>query len=228
MSKRLLALNLVLAATSLVFAVQVVRILSAPGPLTVPSAPAASQMGAALKDEPAPAPGTHAKGVGALAAYGVVATKNLFNPSRSETPAQAASLASAAKPLLYGVVINGNTRLAYLEDPVSKRVFGYKIGDAVAGGQLEQIHEDRVVIRRPEGPMEVKLIDPRKPKPVVSPLASPRAPTLPPGVSPAPSITPPPGVPSPAPQTGPRLPGPLLRRQGGAGASVPSEPGSER
>lgn len=227
MSKRLLALNLVLAATSLVFAVQVVGILSAPRPLPPPSVPAASPMGAVLKDEPAPAPGTHAKGVGALAAYGVVATKNLFNPSRSETPAQAVGVASAAKPLLYGVVINGNTRLAYLEDPAAKRVFGYKIGDAVAGGQLEQIHEDRVVIRRPDGPMEVKLIDPRKPKPVVSPPV-PRAPTLPPGVSPPPSITPPPGVPSPAPQPGLRLPGPLLRRQGGAGASVPPEPGSER
>lgn len=212
MSKRLLALNLLLAAAAVVFSVRLVQVLSAPRSLPPLAVPPAAQAVVPSKDEPAPARPS-------LSAYGVVATKNLFNPNRSEAVAQT-PLASAAKPVLHGVVINGTTRLAYIEDPVAKRVFGYKTGDTVAGGQLEQIEDDRVVIKRPEGPLEVKLKDPSKPKPVASAPAPPRV--APPLAGTVPAITPTvPGV-LPSPQPGaPRVPGALRRPAPGAPAPNP-------
>ncbi len=219
MSRRLLALNLLLAAATVVFSVQLARVLSTPRPLSPPSGSSASPANAALKDDLSPPRP-------ALAAYSVVATKNLFNPNRSEV-VEGASLGPAAKPVLYGVVIDRGTRLAYIEDPATKRVFGYKTGDAVAGGQLEQIEEDRVVIKRPEGPLEVKLRDPSKPKPVASAPKPPQAVAPRAGVQPVSPIAPPvPAFPSPAPPRNPRLPGPLHRPQGAAGAPgmpVPSQ-----
>jgi hypothetical protein len=115
------------------------------------------------------------------------------------------------------VVIDGATRLAYLEDPITKRVFGYKTGDTVGGGHLEEIEEDRVVIKRPEGPLEVKLRDPSKPKPPVgASRPSPGVPraTPPAGASPAPSTTPSTlGVVPPPPSGGQRPLGPVRALQ---------------
>lgn len=216
MPKRLLALNLLLAAIAVVFSVQLIRTLSTQRSFPQPFVPPAVQAVASSRDEPAPPQPS-------LAAYGVVATRNLFNANRSEVVAEA-PLTPSAKPVLHGVVINEGVRVAYLEDPVTKRVFGYKTGDAVAGGQLEAIEEDRVVIKRPEGLLEVKLKDPNKPKPVV------RAPTPPAGVAPVPGVPPSiapsvPGVPPPVPPVGPRPPR-LPRRPRGAseatGAPAPS------
>lgn len=208
MSRRLLALNVLLAATAVVFSFQLVHIRSTKRPFPPPFVPPAVQAPVSPKDEPVPSRPS-------LATYGVVATRNLFNPNRSEVVTSAASAAPALKPFLHGVVIDGSTRFAYIEDPATKRVFGYKIGDAVAGGQLEQIEADRVVIKRSDGPLEVKLRDPSKPKPVVrAPTPPPRV-VVPPGRPPPPSITPP-GVPFPVPPGGPR-PGLLPRPQGAAG-----------
>lgn len=212
MSKRLLALNVALTATAVLLVVQLVRVLSAPQPLPPPSAPPAPQAVAAARSEPvSPRP--------SLAVYGVVATKNLFNPNRSEAVAQAGAL-PVVKPVLQGVVINSTTRLAYLEDPLTKRVFGYKTGDTVAGGRLEQIEADRVVIMRPDGPLEVRLKDPSKPKPAVGARIPPA------GVPRVPSIAPtPPGDPTPVPPFGPR---PLLRRPSPRGAESQEEPAQGR
>ena len=210
MSKRLLALNFLLVAIGFLFLFQLVRILSAPRPLPPSSVVQAARAVADPKDEPTPA-------LPSLAAFDVVASRTLFNPSRSEGPSTAL-LAPIAKPFLYGVVINGDARLAYLEDPLTKRVFGYKIGDPVAGGQLEEIREDRVTIRRPEGVFEVMLNDPSKPKAVAS-VPQPQAgataqppgaqeaqqrPVAPRSLAPPRALRPPPGVavqvPAPVPE----------------------------
>lgn len=218
MPKRLLALNLLLAAAAVALSVELVRVLSAPHSLPPASARPAVQPVVAPKDEPAPSRPS-------LAAYGVVAARNLFNSDRSEVVAQA-PLAPSAKPVLHGVVINEGVRVAYLEDPVTKRVFGYKIGDTVGGGQLDQIEADRVVIKRAEGPLEVKLKDPTKPRPVVS---APKPPTRvgpPAGAPPVPTLVPSaPGVPPSVPPVGPRPSGLLRHPPGaseGAGAPAPS------
>jgi hypothetical protein len=54
--------------------------------------------------------------------------------------------------------------VAYLEDPITKRVAGYRIGDSVAGGKLTQIAADFVVLNRPDGDVNVRLRDPFKPR----------------------------------------------------------------
>ena len=191
MPKRLLLLNLVLVAAAVVFSVQLARVFTTP---RLPPPPASRQLPPApsAKEEAAPAP------VG-LPAYGVIATKNLFNFTRSETPAPAAGPAAAvAKLQLFGVVIEEGRNVAFLEDPATKRVFGYKTGDAIAGGQLERIEADRVTIKRGEESIEILLRDPSKPKAVASVPAQPARPTVP-GVAPTapgpPSVQPPPPVP---------------------------------
>jgi hypothetical protein len=100
----------------------------------------------------------------------VLASGNLFDPSRSS--AGAAAGRTGPRPLLYGVVAGDGVKgRAYLEDPVTKVVGGYKIGDTVAGWRLAQIREDRVVIAGAErGMLEVLLREPSKPRP--APFAS--------------------------------------------------------
>lgn len=173
MSKRLLLLNLIVVSVGVVFSVQLVRTFLAAPSLPSPPLPVASP-GTRAGGVSAPPPTTEerARGATPLATYDVVASKSLFNPSRSETAA--ASAAPAVKPFLYGIVLKDGAPAAFLQDPVTKKVAGYKVGDAVAGGQLERIEADRVVIRRGEGTFEVLLRDPQKPKPVAA--AQPAAP----------------------------------------------------
>jgi hypothetical protein len=124
-----------------------------------------------------------------LASYSVIASRNLFNPSRSET---AVALAPVNKPILHGVVINGPKSRAYLEDPAVKRVAGYSVGDTIGGGRIQQITDDKVVIARPEGLLEVLLQDPSKPRP--APVAGPPGPAAvtvpqaPTGLQPPPAV----------------------------------------
>ena len=155
MSRRLLVINVALGIVSVVLAVGMFRTLLAKRPLPPPPAPRAVSA-------PAPAAPAAAGDVGP-GAYGVIAARNLFNPGRSETVAVAAA-APVAKPILHGVVMNGSKSRAFLEDPAFKRVAGYSVGDTVGGGTIQKIADDRVVIVRPEGPLEILLQDPSKPR----------------------------------------------------------------
>lgn len=196
MSKRLLLLNLVLVSGAVVFSVQLVRSFLAAPALPSPRGAPALQAAAPPTEERARVPVP-------LATYDVVASKNLFNPSRSETGT--ASVAPVTKPLLYGIVLKNGTPAAFLEDPVTKKVTSYKVGDSLAGGQLERIEADRVVIRRGEGTFEVLLRDPQKPRAVAA------APTAP-GAQPQPAGAP--GVRAPQPAvTAPPQPAPTLFRR---------------
>ncbi len=194
MSKRLLLLNLVVVAAAVVFSVQLIRVFTTPRHLPAAAASRPLPPAPSTKEDAPPSPV-------ALPTYGVIANKNLFSPTRSETPPAAATPATpVAKLQLFGVVIDNGKNIAFLEDPATKRVFGYKTGDAIAGGQLERIEADRVVIKRGEGSIEVLLRDPSKPKPVASTPAQPTQPGVP-GVTPpwpgAPVVQPPPPVPPP-------------------------------
>jgi Type II secretion system protein C len=158
MPRRLLVLNAVLAILCVVFAVGIVRTLLVKHPVPPPG-PAAQRAAAA----PQP-PATTKAGDPGLDAFAVIAAQNLFNPGRSETAVAAA--VSVAKPILHGVVIHGAQSRAYLEDPTAKRVAGYSVGDTIGGGKIQKIADDRVVIARAEGLIEVLLQDPSKPRPV--------------------------------------------------------------
>jgi hypothetical protein len=209
MSRRLLAVNVALGIVSVLLAVGVFRTLLAKRPLPPPPPPRAVSAPA-----PAVAP---LPGDGGPDAYTVVAARNLFNPSRSETPTVAAAAAPVAKPILHGVVIDGSRSRAFLEDPALKRVAGYSVGDRVGGGTIDKIGDDRVVILRPDGPLEILLQDPAKPRPapVVAAAPGPGSPQVPvgqrgPQVAPAQGMSPPGPIPPVLPQPRQGVP---MRRQ---------------
>jgi hypothetical protein len=161
LSKPVLFVNAILAGLAVFCAVLLFRDLSHARPIpAMPSPRSASGQASKLSDQAA---NSAARG-DALAAYNVIAAKSLFNPSRSESSATPTSTAAPAgpKPLLMGVVVDGARSRAYLEDPASKRVLSYQIGDTVSGGQIEQITSERVLIARPEGSVELLLRDATK------------------------------------------------------------------
>jgi len=168
-SRPLLALNALVGLLGCLLAAALIREALTPVPLPAAAAPrpAAAAPVAAAAPAPPPAPG----------AYGVIAARNLFSPSRSEG-ASSSPVAAGPKPLLHGVVMDGPKSRAYLEDPVAKRTFAYTVGDTVAGGRVQAIKDDRVIIARPDGLLEVLLQDPDKPRPVTAaPVAAPTVPS---------------------------------------------------
>ncbi len=174
MTRRLIGFNIALAALGLVLAVALGRelVYSRPLPRPPQSRPAAPTVIAQAGEAPVqPKPGSTPVGVvsasGGSSANEVIVSGNLFDPSRSSASAAGPT---GPRPLLYGVVVGeGVSSRAYVEDPVTKVVRGYKIGDRVAGWRLAQIREDRMVIAGAErGMLEVLLREPGKPRPAPS------------------------------------------------------------
>lgn len=183
MSRRFMALNVLLVAASVLLAAYIVRELTAP--IAVP-------VGGRRGAGPSPAAGAAGETPRApAAAYSVVAARNLFSPTRTEAPT-GTGLASApplVKPNLYGVVLRDGAPIAYLEDPTTKRVTGYHVGDKIVGGTVLTIKADSVVIARPDGDVDVRLRDPGKPRatqPAAAVAAPPAATALPGVIPPAP------------------------------------------
>jgi hypothetical protein len=176
-SRRVLALNVLLGLLGALCAAGLIRELLAPLPLPAPPTPRAAAPAAVAGSAPTPA--------ASAGAYGLIVSRNLFSPSRSEAPAGPV-VAAGPKPFLHGVVMDGPKSRAYLEDPTVKHTFGYAVGDAVSGGRVQSISQDRVVIARPDGLVEVLLQDPAKPK-LAIPAAAAAMPT-PPAVPAAPGV----------------------------------------
>ena len=179
MPRRLIVLNVVLGLASLAFTVGIVRALLVKRP--IPPPPTVRTV-APAPPRPAAAPAPENPEGDAIIA------QNLFNPARSEKATVAVAVA-VVKPILHGIVIEGTKSRAFLEDPTMKRVGGYSVGDTVSGGTLQKIADDRVVIARPEGLVEVLLQDPSKPKPPPVAVAGPP-------VTAVPRAAPPEGIPS--------------------------------
>ena len=191
MSRRLLAINALLVVISLVSVGVIVKHLATSHTVSAPrSRPAAGAT--------APGPTTEEPRPPAQA-YNVIASRNLFNPTRSESAVAATPGGPAlniVKPNLHGVVLRDGSPIAYLEDPQTKRIAGYRIGDPIAGGTVQTISADAVVIARPDGMVDVRLRDPSKPRP--QPAAAPPQPV--PGQQPVPGAQAP--VPGPLPMPG--------------------------
>ncbi len=197
MSRWLLVLNVALGIASIGLAAAIVRTLVVTRPL-----PAPAMVRVATISPPAVVPGGVDPG---LPAYAVIAARNLFNPGRSETATVAAPV---AKPILHGVVIDGTKSRAFLEEPGLKRVAGYSVGDMIGGGRIQRITDDKVVIARPEGLLEVLLQDPSKPRtpPVTAGPGQQAPPTAPPAAPPPGAVSPPSATPgSPTLPTSPQL-----------------------
>ena len=60
---------------------------------------------------------------------------------------------------------------------------GYRVGDSVAGGTVQTISADGVVINRPDGNMDVRLRDPGKPRPAPVALPPGAGAGAPPGIA---------------------------------------------
>jgi hypothetical protein len=151
--KPLLALNVVLVGISTLLFVSVVRALFAPDPLPTihPHRPAEVAASPTRGRGPSTRPSS---------GYDLIAARNLFHPNRSESTRSglgAQDVTPPTKPVLYGVVLSDDAGLAFLEDPATKRILGYRIGDNWAGGRVERIERDRVVISRAGGQVEVFL-----------------------------------------------------------------------
>ncbi len=207
---RLGLLNVTLLGAAACFAFGMTRELAASHPLPgLPARQAASASPAGTAD-------VSSLGVSARrderALFSSIADKNIFRPSRSNTSAIADG--PGGKPFLHGVVVNDRKSRAYLEDPASKKIFGYAVGDSVGGGRLDAIKADRVVILRSEGPMEVLLRDPSKPQPTATVTASATGAAI---LTPLPALQP---IPSAGPPSGP-LPVPAA---GAAGSPAPPRP----
>src|SRR5262245_4285996 len=204
LSKRFVLLNVLLAAVAVFLGVLLVRDHTRKTPLPVPPAPRRAQATAPPEETPAPTASDEK-----LTTYNVIVAKHLFNPSRSEggPPPAAPAPPPPPKPTLLGVVVDGPTSRAYLEDAVTKRVLGYKVGDSISGGRLDKITADKVVIVRPDGAVDVLLRDPSKPKLPAPPAAgAPGQPAPPQAGAPQPGQPTPPAQPPVTPRAMRRLP----------------------
>jgi hypothetical protein len=163
LARPLLVLNLLLAGLSVFSSIRIVHALFAPDPQS-PSHIARPLAVAAPPDHGA---GRNSRSTGG---YDVIATRTLFHPNRSEArspEATAAILPPAPTLALYGVAISDDTRVAFVQDLVTQQLVGYKTGDKLAGGQVERIEPDRVVITRADGAIEVLLHQPKESRAVV-------------------------------------------------------------
>src|SRR5882724_5767551 len=190
MPRRLVAINVVLAGVSVLCIALIVKQIASGRPTAAPR----SRPPVAAPGEPPPAGDSRQP----AEAYNVIAARNLFSPTRSETtgPATAGNApALVAKPNLHGVVLRDGSPIAYLEDPLTKRIAGYRIGDPIAGGTVQTISADAVVIARPDGMVDVRLRDPSKPRPAPPAAGQPAVPGQPPsmGQPQAPGAVPTPG-----------------------------------
>lgn len=183
-----MAANVVLAVVAAVLVLYVARQFMAPMPLPVGGRRAATS-GAVAPAIDAPRP--------PVSAYNVVAARNLFSPTRTEAPSGTlVTGAPLVKPNLFGVVVRENGSIAYLEDPTTKRVAGYRVGDRILGGTVQTIKADVVTIDAPGGALDVRLHDPGKPRAMPAAVTgTPQpsvAPALPGVIPPSAPTTPPP------------------------------------
>ena len=163
LARPLLGLNLLLAGLSAFSSIRIVHAVFAPD-LQSPSR-VARPLAVAVPIDHGAVRSSRSSGV-----YDVIATRTLFHPNRSEPrslEAMAPILPPAPTLALYGVAISDDTRVAFVQDLVTKQILGYKTGDKLAGGQVERIEPDRVVIMRADGPIEVLLHQPKESQAVV-------------------------------------------------------------
>ncbi len=212
MTKRLRLVTVLFAGIAIVLVAIIAKELTARPPR--PPAPRAQSTATTVAPSAPAAPAAPpAAGAGN---YGMIASRNLFSPTRSEAPPAPppAPVVNLPKPNLYGVIFQEAGPVAYLEDPVTKRVARYRIGDTVAGGTLKSIDSDSVVLSRPDGQIAVRLHDPTRPRPAGPPAAAPMPGAPMPGVvaptPTTPTVFPPQGV-APAAAT-PPSPGAISRR----------------
>jgi hypothetical protein len=157
-----------------------------------------------------------------LQEYAVVSEKNLFHSKRILPPKKSEEVVQRPEFVLYGTLIFGNLKYAYLGDTKAPRSTpgrgtrqtGLKLGESMSGYTLKEVLPDRIVMVRGDDSMEVKVIAPGGKKtrgvdggaPAASAKpATPKPATPAPAAAPRPSVAPrgktPPAVSSPTTKT---------------------------
>lgn len=101
-------------------------------------------------------------GVPDKASFNIISRNNLFRPSRSAFRAGGTVVTRTGKevyPKLFATIILGDKSTAIMEDPDTRKTKRYSVNDIVAGLQLIEILQDRVVLSRGGERIEVKLRD---------------------------------------------------------------------
>ncbi len=103
--------------------------------------------------------GDRASGGGPAGEGGAPAERRPAEPEAAARPGPARRAAGPATslPRLQGVVIHDDEAIAYIEDPATRQVRGYRRGDALAGGTIQAISEDTVIVRRAEDELELRI-----------------------------------------------------------------------
>ena len=111
------------------------------------------------------------------ASFQIISQKDIFRPSRTAYVTDAGTTAKNGPivyPKLFATIIRGSDSIAIMEDPGTKKTRPYSINNTVAGFQILQILEDRVVLLSGDEKVDIKLradkgISMPKPQPVVRP-----------------------------------------------------------
>jgi general secretion pathway protein C len=133
----------------------------------VPPAPAEAAV-----EPPAPAPAP-------LAAYAVIAERDVFNPGGAAGARARASGRDASGLRLWGVAFSGDEARAVIEDPATRRQELYRVGDRIGDARVATIGWDRVSLEGPAGEQTLELTTPGSsgpPPPPAAPAAPPPAP----------------------------------------------------
>jgi hypothetical protein len=192
--------NIVLAAVLIVFANNMfLPLLGKSSKLTVPS-PKKQAAVPSKTDEKSPAESKSPS----PSDYFLIAEQNIFHPER-KIPVEKKDAAAEALPkpefVLYGTLIEGDLRIAYMEDKKApqnaptrgKKQIPLRVGEALSGFVLREIDADKVVMVRGEEKLAVSLNDPSKSKTRESSAAAPGTQAATPGQQPtqaAPSTSP--------------------------------------
>jgi AMIN domain len=74
-----------------------------------------------------------------------------------------AAVPDANRPRLQGIVLRETGGVAYIQNPRTNVVAGYRVGEAVEGSILQKIEEDRVVLKGPDATVVLRIAPlPRK------------------------------------------------------------------
>jgi hypothetical protein len=100
-----------------------------------------------------------------ISEYSLVAEQNLFHPERKIPPEKKDEQLPKPEFALYGTLITGETKIAYLEDLKAphttagrgKRQKSLKLGQTLSGYTLKEVHHDRILMAKAEDVIEVKI-----------------------------------------------------------------------
>jgi type II secretory pathway component PulC len=101
--------------------------------------------------------------------FEVIASANLFNPSRSSTKEEEKVVATTSpkdQPKLFGTIIIGDKKMAILEDPGTRERKTFGLKESVGGFTISEIAENKVVLSWSGEEVTVQLREDKGVKPL--------------------------------------------------------------